>query len=241
MPQTRTRVVDRAIKTSPASGSLRAVRGRLTLADDDDLPSESQQVRNVGGLGVARERLRPPLPEELKRTARDMDGTADAGAPRARQQNSAPGRLGPMTSALVLIGLALLLGTLSVLVMLPAAQHLRSFQDGERAPATLHTSGSCMLGRCQVTFEAGGRTVVADLPVGSGGGKSSVGTPMIVRYQADDPQVAVREDDVGAAGQPRWRRSRAGQPCSPWSCRSSHFVVRQRLADPMLGRTPQGG
>ncbi|WP_406360169.1 hypothetical protein OH782_28855 [Streptomyces sp. NBC_01544] len=146
-----------------------------------------------------------------------------------------------MTSALVLIGLALLLGTLSVLVMLPAAQHLRSFQDGERAPATLHTSGSCMLGRCQVTFEAGGRTVVADLPVGSGGGKSSVGTPMIVRYQADDPQVAVREDDVGAAGQPRWRRSRAGQPCSPWSCRSSHFVVRQRLADPMLGRTPQGG
>ncbi|MGW5274153.1 hypothetical protein ACWEQP_16490 [Streptomyces sp. NPDC004044] len=106
-----------------------------------------------------------------------------------------------MTSALVLCGLALLLGTLSVLVMLPAAQHLRSFQDGERAPATLHTSGSCMLGRCQVIiFEADGRTVVADLPVGSGGGKSSVGTPMIVRYQADDPQVAVREDDVGGGG-----------------------------------------
>ncbi|WP_406344896.1 hypothetical protein [Streptomyces sp. NBC_01578] len=130
-----------------------------------------------------------------------MDGTADSGAPGARQQNAAPGGLRPLTSALVLFGLALLLGTLSVLVMLPAAQYLRSFQDGERAPATLHTSGSCMLGRCQVKiFEADGRTVVADLPVGSGGGKNSVGTPMIVLYQADDPQVAVREDDAGGGG-----------------------------------------
>ncbi|MFE7788857.1 DUF3592 domain-containing protein [Streptomyces sp. NPDC057460] len=129
-----------------------------------------------------------------------MDGTAEAAAPGARQQNAAPGGLRPLTSALVLFGLALLLGTLSVLVMLPAAQYLRSFQDGERAPATLHTSGSCMLGRCQVKFEADGRTVVADLPVGSGGGKNSVGTRMIVRYQADDPQVAVREDDAGGGG-----------------------------------------
>ncbi|MFD5062608.1 DUF3592 domain-containing protein [Streptomyces sp. NPDC058394] len=129
-----------------------------------------------------------------------MDGTARAGAPGARQQNAAPGGLRPLTSALVLFGLALLLGTLSLLVMLPAAQYLCSFQDGERAPATLHTSGSCMLGRCQVKFEAAGRTVVADLPVGSGGGKSPVGTRMIVRYQAEDPQVAVREDDVGGGG-----------------------------------------
>ncbi|MDR3082215.1 MAG: hypothetical protein LBV60_15035 [Streptomyces sp.] len=106
----------------------------------------------------------------------------------------------PVTAALFLLGLALLSAALSILVMFPAARHLRSFQDGERASATLHTGGSCMLGRCQVEFKADGRTVVADLPVGSSGGKSSVGTRMTVRYHADDPQVAVREDDVGGGG-----------------------------------------
>ncbi|MGW3513415.1 hypothetical protein [Streptomyces sp. NPDC000994] len=103
-------------------------------------------------------------------------------------------------SAVLLLGLALLLAALSTLVMLAAAQHLRSFQDGEQTAATLHTRGSCMLGRCQVEFEADGRTVVADLPVGSGGGRHSVGTRMTVRYHADDPQVAVREDDVDGGG-----------------------------------------
>ncbi|WP_343243071.1 hypothetical protein [Streptomyces sp. SID12501] len=96
--------------------------------------------------------------------------------------------------------LALLLGGCSALVMYPAAQHLRSLQDGERAHATLHTSGSCVIGQCQVRFEAGGRTVVADLPVGSGGGKDSAGTPLTVRYQADDPQVVAREEDVDGGG-----------------------------------------
>ncbi|MFF4794772.1 hypothetical protein ACFY2M_34620 [Streptomyces sp. NPDC001276] len=99
---------------------------------------------------------------------------------------------------MLLLGLALLLAALSTLVMLPAAQHLRSFQDGEHA--TLHTRGSCTLGRCQVEFEADGRNVVADLPVGSGGGRHSVGTRMTVRYHTDDPQVAVREDDVDGGG-----------------------------------------
>ncbi|MFD3751529.1 hypothetical protein ACFWVT_15050 [Streptomyces cyaneofuscatus] len=96
--------------------------------------------------------------------------------------------------------LGLLLGALSLLVMLPAAQHLRSLQDGERAQATLHTAGSCMAGHCQVKFEADGRTVIADLPVGSGGGKQSAGAALAVRYQADDPQVAAREEDVGGGG-----------------------------------------
>ncbi|WP_323187033.1 DUF3592 domain-containing protein [Streptomyces sp. NBC_00124] len=106
----------------------------------------------------------------------------------------------PRTSLLISLALALLLGALSALVMFPAAQHLRSLQDGERARATLRTSGSCMLGDCQVRFEADGRTVVANLPVGSGGGKNSVGTPLTVRYQADDPQVVAREEDVGGGG-----------------------------------------
>jgi hypothetical protein len=125
---------------------------------------------------------------------------ADASAPGERQQNAAVGRVRPFAGVLMLLGLALLSSALSILVMLPAAQHLRSFQDGERAPATLHTRGSCMLGRCQAEFEADGRAVVADLPVGSGGGKSSVGTRMTVLYHADNPQVAVREEDVGGGG-----------------------------------------
>lgn len=57
-----------------------------------------------------------------------------------------------------------------------------------------------MIGHCQVTFEVDGRTVVSDLPVGSGGGKSSVGDQMNVRYQTDDPQSAAREDDIGGGG-----------------------------------------
>ncbi|MEV0322655.1 DUF3592 domain-containing protein [Streptomyces sp. NPDC050658] len=101
---------------------------------------------------------------------------------------------------LILLGLALLSGALSMLVLLPAAQHLRSFQDGEQTPATLHTEGSCMLGRCQVEFKTGGRTVVADLPAGSTGGRQSAGSQMTVRYHADDPQTAVREEDLRGGG-----------------------------------------
>ncbi|WP_261993756.1 DUF3592 domain-containing protein [Streptomyces sp. t39] len=96
--------------------------------------------------------------------------------------------------------IALLLGVLSGAVMMPAARHLRSLHDGVPAQATLHRSGSCMVGRCQVEFEAGGRSVVADLPAGSGGGKKSVGTRMTVRYQADDPRTVARDEDVGGGG-----------------------------------------
>ncbi|MFI5727350.1 DUF3592 domain-containing protein [Streptomyces cyaneofuscatus] len=108
--------------------------------------------------------------------------------------------MGPRASLVMSLALGLLLGALSLLVMLPAAQHLRSLQDGERAQATLHTAGSCMAGHCQVKFEADGRTVIADLPVGSGGGKQSVGASLAVRYQADDPRVVAREEDVGGGG-----------------------------------------
>lgn len=84
--------------------------------------------------------------------------------------------------------------------MFPAAQHLRSLGDGEPAYATLHKGGACMAGQCQVEFEIRGQTVVADLPVGSGGGKSSVGARLTIRYAADDPQVVAREEDVGGGG-----------------------------------------
>lgn len=135
-----------------------------------------------------------------------MDGAANGGAPGARpsaNMGAAGGgasTLGPRASLVMTLALALLLGALSALVMFPAAEHLRSLQDGERTRATLHTSGACMAGQCEVKFEAGGRTVVADLPVGSGGGRQSVGAAMTVRYQVDDPQVVAREDDVGGGG-----------------------------------------
>lgn len=131
---------------------------------------------------------------------RSVDGTTNAGASGADRYPPAANTLGPRASLVMSLALGLLLGALSLLVMLPAAQHLRSLQDGERAQATLHTAGSCMAGHCQVKYEADGRTVIADLPVGSGGGKQSVGASLVVRYEADDPQVAAREEDVGGGG-----------------------------------------
>ncbi|MFD6327920.1 DUF3592 domain-containing protein [Streptomyces sp. NPDC058442] len=124
----------------------------------------------------------------------------DASAAGERHQNAATKSARPLTAALTLLGLALLFAALSTLVMLPATQHLRSFQDGEQAPATLHKAGSCMLGQCQVKFESDGRTVVADLPAGSGGGRSPVGTRITVRYHANNPHVAVHENDVDGGG-----------------------------------------
>ncbi|WP_408648141.1 hypothetical protein [Streptomyces gossypiisoli] len=172
-----------------------------------------------------------------------MDGTTNAGASSTHQQNAAVGGLGPRAALLTSLVLALLLGALSALVMLPAAQHLRSLQDGERADAILHTSGACMAGRCQVEFEADGRTVVADLPVGSGGGKSSVGTRLTIRYEADDPQVVAREDDVGGGGAAVLAVvSGAGALLFlMMSVVAAIFVVRQRRADSIPGRSSPDG
>ncbi|MEU9609308.1 hypothetical protein [Streptomyces sp. NPDC048057] len=129
-----------------------------------------------------------------------MSSTHTAGTSRAGRPDVVPGALRPWTALVVSLVIALLLGVFSALVMFPAAQHLRSFQGGERASATLHRSGSCMIGNCQVAFEVDGQTVVSDLPVGSGGGKGSVGDRMAVRYHAEDPRSAAREDDTGGGG-----------------------------------------
>ncbi|WP_374205095.1 hypothetical protein [Streptomyces sp. TRM72054] len=172
-----------------------------------------------------------------------MDGTTNAGASSSHQQNAAVGGLGPRAALLTSLVLALLLSALSVMVMLPAAQHLRSLRDGERADAILHTSGACMAGRCQVEFEADGRTVVADLPVGSGGGKSSVGTRLTIRYEADDPQVVAREEDVGGGGAAVLAVvSGAGALLFlMMSVVAAIFVVRQRRADSIPGRSSPDG
>ncbi|WP_030581733.1 hypothetical protein [Streptomyces anulatus] len=165
-----------------------------------------------------------------------MDGEADGGAPGAQlpANGGAAGdganSLGPRASLLMSLSLALLLGALSALVMFPAAEHLRSLQGGERAQATLHTAGSCMAGQCEVKFEAGGRILVADLPVGSGGGRQSVGAAMTVRYQADDPRVVARDADVGGGGAAllAWMSGGAALLFLTLSGVAAIFLARQR-------------
>ncbi|MER6046179.1 hypothetical protein ABT168_01580 [Streptomyces sp. NPDC001793] len=125
-----------------------------------------------------------------------LDGIAD----RSGAQHRVRVTPRPWVAAGIGLCVALLLAGLSLLLLLPAAQHLRSLRGGVQAPATLYEAGSCMLGDCRVRFEANERIVVANLPVGSGGGRRSVGDHMTVRYQADDPRVVAREDDVDGGG-----------------------------------------
>lgn len=104
------------------------------------------------------------------------------------------------TEVLVWLGLALLLGALSALVLIPQAQHQRSLSDGVRADATVHTRGTCALGQCKVAFEVRDRTVVAALPPGSSGSKYPVGAHLTVVYRAEDPQTVAAAADVEGGG-----------------------------------------
>ncbi|WP_329284175.1 DUF3592 domain-containing protein [Streptomyces sp. NBC_00691] len=115
--------------------------------------------------------------------------------------NAGKGTLGPRAATVFALVLTLLLAALSGLVMYPAAQHLRSLQDGRQADATLVAAGSgCFLGGCKVRFEAEGRTVVANLPVGSSHGKDTAGERLTVRYREGDPREVASQDDVGGGG-----------------------------------------
>ncbi|MFD8642027.1 DUF3592 domain-containing protein [Streptomyces zaomyceticus] len=117
------------------------------------------------------------------------------------ETNTGKGVLGPRAAMVFALVITLLLAALSGLVMRPAAQHLRSLQDGRQAEATMVAAGSgCFLGGCEVRFEAEGRTVVAELPVGSGHGDDEAGDRLTVRYREDDPQVVAAQDDVGGGG-----------------------------------------
>ncbi|XUM03496.1 hypothetical protein ACQ86F_08915 [Streptomyces venezuelae ATCC 10712] len=109
--------------------------------------------------------------------------------------------LGPRAAVVCSLVITLLLAALSGLVMRPAAQHLRSLREGVRTEATLVAAGSgCFLGGCKVRFEAEGRIVVADLPLGSSDGDRVTGDGMTIRYKEVDPQVVASQDDVGGGG-----------------------------------------
>ncbi|WP_432088640.1 hypothetical protein [Streptomyces sp. bgisy095] len=114
--------------------------------------------------------------------------------------NGAKGTLEPRASLWLSLVLVLLLGALSGLVLHPAAQHLRSLADGRPVRATMRTNGPCMTGGCLVAFEAGGRDVLAELPVGSGDKSLRTGASVDVRYRADDPRVAALARDVDGGG-----------------------------------------
>ncbi|MFF1508106.1 hypothetical protein [Streptomyces sp. NPDC058326] len=160
---------------------------------------------------------------------------SNAGRPGARREGAAEGVLSARAGFWLSLVLAVLLGALSGLVMLPAAQHLRSLQDGRRAQATLLTNGPCMTGSCTVSFVAGGRTVVAALPMGSGGRYSDAGTLLDVRYRADDPQVVAREEDVSGGGAAVLAvvSGAAALLFAAVSAWSAVIVRRQRRAEPV--------
>ncbi|MFJ3636927.1 hypothetical protein [Streptomyces sp. NPDC090112] len=129
-----------------------------------------------------------------------MDTTSGPGTADVRRPDSA-GRGGrPRTRMLSALALAMLLGVFAALAVVPA-QHLRSFRDGVRAEATRLTGGPCMTGGCAVAFAVEGRTVEAELPVGSGSGRlSPAGTSVSIRYRADDPRQIAREEDLDGGG-----------------------------------------
>ncbi|MFD3568882.1 hypothetical protein, partial [Streptomyces sp. NPDC058667] len=153
------------------------------------------------------------------------------------------GALGVRAGFYLSVVLALLLSALAGLVAHPAAQHLRSLRDGERAQATLTTNGPCMAGGCTVSFEVGGRIVEAELPVGSGGRYSSAGTRMDVRYRADDPRVVAREEDLGGGGMAvlAAMSGAAALLFAALSAWSAVTVLRQRRARPTAPGRQSGG
>ncbi|MEZ7007579.1 hypothetical protein [Streptomyces sp. AD55] len=88
-----------------------------------------------------------------------------------------------------------------------------------------------------------GRTVVADLPVGSGAGKSSVGTRLPVRYRAGDPRVVALDGDVDGGGAAVGAVVSAGGALLflAVSVLAGVALIRQRRPDPVPGRAPSPG
>ncbi|MEU6295986.1 hypothetical protein [Streptomyces erythrochromogenes] len=168
-----------------------------------------------------------------------MDTTSSPGTTDVRRRPDSTDRGGrPRTGVLSAVALALLLGVLSALAVVPA-QHLRSFRDGVRAEATRLTGGPCMAGGCAVAFEVDGRTVEADLPVGSGSGRlSPAGTRVPIRYRADDPQQIAREEDLDGGG-PAVFAAASGAGALFFAVVSSCLLVgrvRRRRTEPLPGR-----
>ncbi|RII13359.1 hypothetical protein DSC45_23705 [Streptomyces sp. YIM 130001] len=171
-----------------------------------------------------------------------MDDISRAGGPSIYDQAMPATTLSPRVSLWVTLFLAVVLGALSVLVLYPAAEQFRSLRGGTRANATLIEAGACMAGHCRIEFQAGGRTVEAGLPIGSAGGKDSVGTEWAVRYRASDPQEVVRVDDLDGGGMLplAWLSSATTVLCAAGAVYSAVRVARQRRTSRVAGRSGSG-
>ncbi|MER7735166.1 hypothetical protein ABTX80_30145 [Streptomyces erythrochromogenes] len=167
-----------------------------------------------------------------------MDTTSSAGTADVRRPDSTDRRGRPRAGGPAALALALLLGVLAALAVVPA-QHLRSFRDGVRAEATRLTGGPCMAGGCAVAFEVDGRTVEARLPAGSGSGRlSPAGTRVPIRYRADDPQQIAREEDLDGGG-PAVFAAASGAGALFFAVVSACLLVgrvRRRRTEPLPGR-----
>ncbi|UFR02892.1 hypothetical protein KBP30_17595 [Streptomyces sp. Go40/10] len=79
-------------------------------------------------------------------------------------------------------------------VFLPAAWARTELRGAEPAEATFH-AGTCVLGRCSVTFPFHGEEVTAGLPLGTRARGHAEGDTVEVRHAPGEPgRVALAED-----------------------------------------------
>ncbi|WP_051790144.1 hypothetical protein [Streptomyces sp. NRRL S-1022] len=79
---------------------------------------------------------------------------------------------------------------------LPAARLRSELRDAEPATATFH-GGTCVLGRCGVTFPLAGEEVTAALPLGTRARGHAEGDTVEVRHAPGDPRRVVLAEDTG--------------------------------------------
>ncbi|WP_053711302.1 hypothetical protein [Streptomyces sp. NRRL B-3648] len=79
---------------------------------------------------------------------------------------------------------------------LPAARLRSELRDAEPATATFH-GGTCVLGRCGVTFPFAGEEVTAALPLGTRARGHAEGDTVEVRHAPGDPRRVVLAEDTG--------------------------------------------
>ncbi|MFF5534825.1 hypothetical protein ACFY71_20485 [Streptomyces cinerochromogenes] len=81
-------------------------------------------------------------------------------------------------------------------VFLPAAWLRTDLRGAEPAEATFH-AGTCVLGRCSVTFPLQGEEVTADLPLGTRARGHAEGDTVEVRHAPGEPGRVVLAEDTG--------------------------------------------
>ncbi|QTE00278.1 hypothetical protein [Streptomyces cyanogenus] len=110
--------------------------------------------------------------------------------------STGPGRSRRARPAVLGAAAALALLVAAYAVFLPAAWLRSELRDAEPATATFHT-GTCVLGRCSVTFPLAGQDVTAGLPFGTRARGHAEGDTVEVRHAPGDPRRVVLAEDTG--------------------------------------------